>query len=236
MPAEPSKGPSMKINSYEFLGVMVPGVVLTYGLSLLFPELGIIKAAGKVSFGDLGLLLVLAFVVGQLVQAGGNVVEAIWWAVGGWPSDWIRSKRRHLLAEKQYPLVYDKLKTVLKIEGVSDHKKVSVRDWHAITRQVYAAVANAGRSSRIDIFNGNYGMFRGVVAAVVILIAVGLISQKITNWKVYAGLVFMLILALARMHRFAVYYSRELFIQFIQLDEATPSAAPTATEDQSAPD
>ncbi len=214
----------MKINSYEFLGVMVPGVVLTYGLSLLFPELGIIKAADKVSFGDLGLLLVLAFVVGQLVQAGGNVVEAIWWAVGGWPSDWIRSKRRHLLAAKQYPLVQEKLKSVLKIEG--DLKKISAGDWHAITRQVYASVANAGRTSRIDLFNGNYGMFRGVAAAVVILIAVGLISQKITDWRVYGGLGFMLILALARMHRFGVYYSRELFIQFIQLDDAHAAPMP----------
>jgi len=214
----------MKINSYEFLGVMVPGVVLTYGLSLLFPELGIIKAADKVSFGDLGLLLVLAFVAGQLVQAAGNVVEWIWWFIGGWPSDWIRTKRRHILAAKQYPLVQDKLKSVLKI--ASEPKDISDCDWHAVTRQVYAAVANAGRATRVDIFNGNYGMFRGVVAAVVVLIAAGLLSHKISDWRVYAGLVFMLILALARMHRFGVYYSRELFIQFIQLDDAHVAPKP----------
>jgi ABC-type Fe3+ transport system permease subunit len=65
----------MKLGSYEFLGVIVPGVIVTYGFALMFPELSLLKATEKVSFGEVGLMLVLAFVAGQLLQALGNLIE-----------------------------------------------------------------------------------------------------------------------------------------------------------------
>jgi hypothetical protein len=101
-----------------------------------------------------------------------------------------------------------------KFDPGSAHSK----PWKAITRQVYAAVARSGGTARIDVFNGNYGMFRGIVAAVIVTGLAGAVSGRIEDYRIYGGLVVMLALALLRMHRFAVIYARELFVAFLLLD------------------
>jgi hypothetical protein len=208
----------MKLGSYEFLGVIVPGVIVTYGFALMFPELSLLKATEKVSFGEVGLMLVLAFVAGQLLQALGNLVEDFWWWLfRGWPSDWVYEKKTNLLSSAQYEDLFIKISKMLgrpKFDPGSAHSK----PWKAITRQVYAAVARSGGTARIDVFNGNYGMFRGIVAAVIVTGLAGAVSGRIEDYRIYGGLVVMLALALLRMHRFAIVYARELFVAFLLLD------------------
>lgn len=211
----------LKLDSYEFVGVIVPGVIVAYGFGLMFPELGLFVAAQKISFGELGLLLVLAFVAGQLTQAFGNIIEAIWWVGRGWPRDWVLRRHGHVLAASQYEQFFKKVADTLRLARF-DAAKTTSRDWAAINRQIYATVSNAGRAARVDLFNGNYGMFRGIVAAVVVVAVAGAIGHRIPDGRIYLGLVFVLVLALARMQRFAVYYSRELFVQFLEL-ESKPS-------------
>jgi hypothetical protein len=213
-----------KLSSYEFLGVTVPGVILVYGFSLMFPELGLLKTAEKVSFGEVGLMLVLAFVSGQLLQALGNLIEYGWWFIGGWPSDWVFEKKRGLLSGAQ---TEDAFRKIAKMLGTATFNPAIAesKPWKAITRQIYAAVAKAGNTSRIDVFNRNYGMFRGIAAAVLVTALAGAVGGRIGDYRIYIGLLVMLVLALFRMQRFAVLYARELFITFLLLP-ADGSAAP----------
>jgi hypothetical protein len=207
----------LKLDSYEFVGVIVPGVIVTYGFGLMFPELGLFVAAQKVSFGELGLMLVLAFVAGQLTQAFGNIIETLWWTGRGWPRDWVLKQHGHILAGSQYEQFFAKITSTLRLPHFEATKTTS-RDWAAINRQIYAAVSNAGRTARVDLFNGNYGMFRGIVAATVVVAIAGAVSHRIPDYRIYLGLGFILLLALTRMHRFAVYYARELYVQFLELE------------------
>ncbi len=193
----------LKLDSYEFVGVIVPGVIVTYGFGLMFPELGFFAAAQKISFGELGLMLVLAFVAGQLTQAFGNIIETIWWIGRGWPRDWVLRRHGHILAASQYEEFFKKVGGTLGLARFNAAKTTS-RDWAAINRQIYAMVSNAGRATRVDLFNGNYAMFRGIVAAVVVVAAAGAVSNRIPDCRIYLGLVFVLVLALARMRRFAI--------------------------------
>jgi hypothetical protein len=205
-----------KFEFYEFAGILAPGALAVYGLARIYPELGILVRNEKVSFGELGLLLILAFVAGHLVQAFGNFVEWVWWkCAGGWPSDWVRSGKHHLLANAQCLVLPARIRDILRIECPDQLGAITPGDWKAITRQAYAAVRKAGRAERIDIFSGNYGMFRGVAAVLVVILVAAVNDVEHGSWRLYGALLVMALLALVRMHRFGVHYARELFVQFI---------------------
>src|SRR5262245_47565209 len=152
-----------RFDFYEFAGVLAPGVVVMYGLARIYPGLGILVHDEKVGFGELGLLLILAYVAGDLLQSLGNLIEWRWWrCAGGWPSDWVRTRKWNIIAAAQWRVLPARIRNGLQITCPDDLVKLTPEEWRPITRQVYAAVRKAGRAERVDIFNGNYGMFRGV--------------------------------------------------------------------------
>jgi hypothetical protein len=214
-----------KFNFYEFAGVIAPGAVVLYGLARIYPELGLI-GRDEISFGEFGLLLVLAYVAGHLLQSLGNVIEWAWWScAGGWPSEWVRTRKKNILAIEQWKVLPARVRDILQIECPDDLATLTQADWKAITRQVYAAVRNAGRAERIDIFNGNYGMFRGIAAALIVILIAAFENPSCGTWKLYSVLIVLVLLALIRMHRFGVHYARELFVQFIGIRPAQNAAA-----------
>lgn len=213
-----------KFDFYEFAGILAPGAVAVYGLALIYPELGLLVREEKVSFGELGLILVLAYVAGHLVQTFGNLIEWIWWKCArGWPSDWVRTRKHNILALAQWNVLPSRIRELIQIECSDSLTTITEKDWKAITRQVYAVVKKAGQAERIDVFSGNYGLFRGVAASLFILVAAAGIDIEKHNWRLYGALLVMIGLALMRMHRFGVHYSRELFVQFLNTkpNEAT---------------
>lgn len=220
-----------KIDFFEFTAVLAPGAVTIYGLARIYPDLGLLLADEQISFGDLGLLLVLAYVAGHLVQSFGNLIEWVWWkSVGNWPTDWVRTRKNKILADAQLNLLPARIHALLKITCPEDLKLVAEADWRAITQQAYTLVRKAGRAERIDIFNGNYGMFRGIAAALFVIIVACLLDSKDHDWRLYGALAVMLGLALLRMHRFGIHYSRELFLQFIGLQPGESAIAKKESE------
>ena len=196
--------------------IIVPGAVFLTGVALESPwdpwEKFWLERIGDPSIGGLVLGVILAYAAGHLVQAVGNMVEkAWWWAWGGMPSDWPRSGSHTLIAPHQVSQLEERVRTLL---HQPDFKLSSTgrRDWYSIVRQVYAAVAGDSRSSRVDVFNGNYGLCRGLAASFLALIpSVALIDWP--GWGVVAGLGLAAGIALYRMHRFGVHYGREVFVQ-----------------------
>ena len=220
-----------KFDFYEFVGVLCPGAVVVFGLAKIYPTLAplISKECGA-SFGDLGFFVILSYVAGQLVQALGNIIEKLWWVCwGGLPSNWLRSKRERLLTKEQKDELRSKFEklTGTHINSMSSLKK---KEWFVITRRMYAIVNHAGRAGRIDIFNGNYGMFRGIAAAMIFLIIASLVEIGWQHPRLYIFLGAALVLSLLRMHRFGVHYARELFVQFLttQKTDKPPASAKEA--------
>lgn len=203
---------------YEFTGILLPGAIVMAAMVLLFPGWGLPTLVKDVSVGGLGIFIVLAYAVGHLVQAVGNLIEAVWWKCwGGMPTNWLRTKPARLLAEQQISLLQERLR---KQPGLASFEiaSSSLSDWHAITRQIYAAVAGAGRASRVDTFNGNYGLNRGLAAGLLAVLAF-LPTQTTMDWRLVVCVLVGAGLALYRMHRFSRHYARELFVQFLQLSE-----------------
>lgn len=205
------------LNFYEFAGLLAPGGVTLFGIALLFPGARGVLVGENLSVGELGLFTILAFVAGHLVQGFGDGIEYLWWeAWGGMPTDWIRSGKHKLIADSQRQALTTHFHGKLNLKGCSKLEETSRSDWSGITRQIYAAVAAAGRSERVDRFNGNYGLNRGIAAALVIISALTFAFRPV-HWPLGILMFLGVGLALFRMHDFGKRYASELFVQFLQL-------------------
>jgi hypothetical protein len=201
---------------YEYAGFIIPGAALTLGLLLFFPEGRALFTKDGVTFGELGLFVVVAYAAGQLVQSIGNFVEWLWWKPwGGLPSKRVLAGH-YLTAEQRKRLI-----AALMIDPINrDLATANKAEYGGIVREVYAIVSGAGKAARVDTFNGNYGLLRGLAAAFLALIAVAVVLGE--GLHVIAVLVILLLLAVQRMHRFAVHYATELYTQYLLLSNDPP--------------
>jgi hypothetical protein len=207
-----------KFDFYEFAGVIVPGAVVLMAGLVAWPDQGRDVKLLELSAGALGLLLIAAYVVGQLLQAVGNLLETVWWKLwGGWPSSWPVTNRGNLLAEAQRAKLQELIHSELGYAAFQFQPSPSPKEWHPIFREIYARVRSAGRDDRVHVFNGNYGMFRGIAAAAFIGAVVILFLGGCASWRPASAFAVGGSLALVRMHRFAKYYAQETLVQFLAL-------------------
>jgi threonine/homoserine/homoserine lactone efflux protein len=101
--------------------------------------------------------------------------------------------------------------------------------WWPISRQIYADVAKNGKPDRIDTFNGNYGLNRGLAAATFALACVAAMDGK---WFMALVLLVLTVVYDYRAYRFGVYYGRELYLQFLVLNDATAKNTSSRKPDQ----
>jgi hypothetical protein len=200
---------------YEQVGIVIPGSVFLVGLLFYFPALNALMAKDGVTLGQFGIFLLLSYASGHLLAAVGNALEWLLWKVaGGMPTDWVtKTGGTSLLSASQIDAVQAKVNArfgsnLSKIPGM-DRKT-----WFPISRQIYADIAKNGKPDRIDTFNGNYGLNRGLAAATLALAIVSLAEEQ---KGVAAALVAVTIVYGYRAYRFARYYAREVYVQFLTL-------------------
>jgi hypothetical protein len=197
---------------HEYAGFIIPGAVLTLGILLFFPDARAPFTKDGITFGELGLFVVVAYAAGQLVQGIGNLIEWLWWKPwGGIPSK--RVLAGHYLSPDQRKRLIEALKKDPKVNR--DLATADKAEYGGIVREVYAIISGAGKAARIDTFNGNYGLLRGLAAAFIALIAIALVLDK--DLYIVGALVILLALAIQRMHRVSVHYATELFTQYLLL-------------------
>jgi len=235
---------------YEFAALLTPGAVLLIGLTVLFPSLAPTVNGKDVTFGNLGVFVVLAYAVGHVVQALGGIIEnRLLWrltAAGARPTDWIRRGTGYLLAPAQRETLKAQLQPKLGLAQPVDMGTIGKDDWDGLVRQVYAAVEGGGRTARVDIFNGTYGLCRGIATSLVMLLIALVASGVVYAYHHHTviargdahGLVVGLalvgasVLVLHRMYSFGRYYARELFVQFLQLPLPEGSGSTGTSSDE----
>lgn len=205
-----------QLDFYEFAGIVMPGSILIAGLAQAVPDIGAIIAVKDMTLGTLGLFVILAYAAGHLVQTVGNAIENLYWLYPGIPSDWVRTGRGHLLSQGQRAALEEQIPKKLGLRPPFAFNRLDKKEWFSTTRQIYAAVAAANRANRIDVFNGNYGLNRGLAASLLLVAAVVAMNDH-GHWLYSCGLVVAAAAGIYRMQRFARHYARELFVQFLQL-------------------
>jgi hypothetical protein len=210
-----------KLTFYEQVGIVIPGAVLLTGLLFYFPALNALVAKDGVTLGQFGIFLLLSYAAGHLLAAVGNGLELLWNLTGGMPTDWVtKSKGTGLLTAAQIQAVAAKGRsrlgwTIEKIPGMA--RKI----WFPMARQIYADDAKNGKPDRIDTFNGNYGLNRGLTASMLGLVIIAALSG---DARVAGGFLVLAIVYGYRAFRFGRHYGRELYLQFLVLPDGTTAA------------
>jgi hypothetical protein len=204
-----------KMTFYEQVGIVIPGSVFLVGLLFYFPALNALMVKDGVTLGQFGIFLLLSYAAGHLLAAVGNALEWMFWKItDGMPTDWVtKSKGTSLLSASQIEALATKVNARLgvKIEKIAG---MDQKTWFPISRQIYADIAKNGKSERIDTFNGNYGLNRGLAAATLALAVVSITENQL---GVGAAFVVIAIVYVYRAFRFARYYAREMYVQFLVL-------------------
>lgn len=200
----------MKFDPYEYIGVIVPGSVLVLALALVFPQL-VPSIATSLTLGDLGLMVILAFVAGHFVQAGGNLWESlIWKLLGGMPTGTALQDSSTLLNEDQKTRLKEKI-----TQDFGDKASQSLTSGRGSIRELTVHIRQHGSIDRIEKFNRNYGMMRGVAVAFFLSAAV-VFGFETGQWKIIVLLCFVALVFTYRMVRFAKHYAREIFVEYLR--------------------
>ena len=213
-----------KLTFYEQVGIVIPGSVLLFGLFFFFPLLKELLAKDGVSVGQLGIFVLLSYAAGHLIAAFGNAGEGLLWSLaGGMPSDWVIKKETSLLSPLQREQLPKKISSRLGIT-IASVIGLERKSWFPVSRQLYIDVARHGKPDRLDTFNGNYGLNRGLAAACIILAFVAFADgQKHVGF----GLMILTAIYVYRAYRFGIHYGRELYLQFLSMSDA-PGKPPKA--------
>ena len=214
-----------QLDFYEFAGAIAPGTIVIVTAGFVWPDHIPGIQSFDISLGGFGLALILAYATGHLLQSVGTMLESIWWKLnGGWPSDWPLTNKGYLISDEQRMKLEERIRTRFEYADFSFESTKSPTHWSPIFRQVYASIRAAGRDDRAHIFNGNYGMFRGIASAGFLLAVLVVVVDGLQAWPLSLTFLAVGILALMRMHRFGKHYARETFVQFLLLrdrEEAT---------------
>ena len=150
---------------YDILGVLAPGVVLTVGILALYPQALSILQNKDVSLGEFGVVLLVAYVLGNLVAALGNLLEIPYWKLfGGNHTARLRHARAKIVSGRQIAAVEERLQAVNLLKKQETISELDDMEWWDISRHVYACLDNQKATQRIEAFNAQYGMNRGIAA------------------------------------------------------------------------
>jgi len=201
---------------YEQVGIIIPGSILLLGVLFFEPALRELFGKESGGFGQLGAFAVLAYAAGHVVAAIGNVGEKLLWgSFGGMPTRWITRTPQKLLSTEQVGLVASRVRSRL---GISVETVVGLdgQQWWLISRQIYTDVSKYGMPDRVDAFNGNYGLNRGLASA---MLALTILALTQSAWLIAGGLICLCVVYVYRTYLFGVHYARELYLQFVELKE-----------------
>jgi hypothetical protein len=207
-------------DAYEIIGVITPGTVVALMLAMEWPAFRSLLGDKGLSVGDVGLFVLVAYVLGHLIQAVGNVVEAIVWFPSGLPTNWVRNADQNLVTAEQRAALGA---AVAKMEGAKqDIANINRRHWLAITTRAYGRLRMAGHPYRVDIANRAYGLSRGLAAALLVLLVwLGFANRYDYPVLVILGAAFCA--SIWRMRRAGIQYARTLVLDFIDMSQPTGS-------------
>jgi hypothetical protein len=218
-----------KLDYYDILGVVIPGILLTYWLPICFPQTvemaavaGFPTAIDVIGFGAIAVFF------GQVIQAIASTLEGLlYWSWGGMPSERALQKglgKRYLSQETG-----KRIRERLNMLAQPDH---SSQDLFLIAM----TNANAAPGSRSERFNALYAYNRALIFVVTIALML-LITSRLWGaaedwsstrfWVLLAVLVAILALFWYRTKQRAYYFVREVLLmaeKSLDLQSSNPSA------------
>ena len=186
-----------KFNLYDFIAVVIPGLLFLWVMSMLADQFGItISIPFSGGIGETSVLVALSYVMGLLLQgvSQGITEKILLWVWGGFPSArWLLPEDTRLSTEyknKIFRVVQQKFD--ISMNGVGkdlppkEKRSALIKKNQEIFYICYSAVEKEKISDKPQIFNAQYGLFRCLLTAFLIIAVVDLsmiISSDISRNK-----------------------------------------------------
>lgn len=209
--------PMKPFNLYDILGVLAPGGVVVVGLTVLFPQCSTVLASRDISLGGFGVIVLSSYIVGNLIASVGNLLELVLFKIaGGSATAKIRTGVSGCLSKSERQELEEKLKALRMLNAEEKIETTTAECWNGITRQMHSFLDGRSRTGRVEMFNAQYGMNRGIAAGLLVLLLLVLFSLGwVDGWRIALILAVCAALSIFRMLRFSRYYAGELVRQFL---------------------
>lgn len=195
-----------QLDFYEFTGIMMPGILFIWAVTLTLPSEWTQAINNGIS--SIVYLIVLGYALGHLIQAVGNFLEWLFWIpFRGRPTDWLRFSDQNCFPQNWRQAIFE-------YYGLNVNENINSKEWKGYVTRIQEAVSRLASQGRLQVFNGNYGMFRGMATS---FILIGVVYLYFNNLQLRGALFLCLLtgLSLYRFYRFSIYYARTLFASFI---------------------
>lgn len=198
---------SIALTFYDFVAAIIPGSIFLVGCALFF-DLGIMsQLLLPKDFGSLGIHIIAAYVAGQLIQAVSNWIEFLYWKIWkGMPTDWPITNPKKIFD----PKIVDSVYSLSRRNPGDIEKDKLLTTWRFDLNSARSKVLMDDPRGRIQTFLSLYGMFKGLLTTFILLLLLHAIIYPTYSDKIVYLLIFS-ILSAFRMHRYAIYYAKELF-------------------------
>jgi hypothetical protein len=217
---------------YDIVGVLAPGTVIVVGISIIFPSTSGPLIPNDLSGGELGLVVLLSYVVGNIVAGLSNIFERPYWALtGGIHTARARKNDGIIITVSEFEQLQRKLQAVGILNEGEVIQRLEADKWWAITRQIDAFLDSRKLTERLQLFNAQFGMNRGIAMAFLIILAMTLMTFGIRQWKIELLLAGCTAVSIYRMHTFSLHYAQKLFRTFLTAPEKPFPSAPSDSDD-----
>jgi hypothetical protein len=215
---------------YDVLGVLAPGAVVVIGALALHPSLTGLLTDKGLSTGEFGLVVLLSYVVGNIVAGLANLLERPYLALkGGRHTKWAQKPSQNIITAEEFDRLESKLHKVGILKQNQTIESLSSDEWWGITREIHAFLDSRKLTNRIEIFNAQFGMNRGIATAFIVILAASLWHLGLHAWRYEILLAACAIISVYRMQKFSAYYAQTLFRTFL----VAPNTPPKGTDESS---
>jgi len=213
----------MKLDPYEYLGLVVPGSVVAFVLTLVAPDVREVIAKDGIDLGGFGLIVLISLVAGYLLQSIGNAIEKVEVWTGIDPSEMLRFRGKGVVSASHL----DQVGNLCRERGHDGLAAMSVDDWRAVRGEMAAAIRSKDPANRLDVMLRMYGLGRGLVAAFVLSMILVILfpDGDQVRWKYLVVLGIGLVLSYIRARRFSLNYLRELIVGYSLIENQTTATA-----------
>lgn len=197
---------------YEFVALIVPGLCFcSFVVFIYHPEL---MTSGSVQLA--GLMLPLGYAVGHLLHGVGNVFER----ASSLFSRQSSGACAVTLGCRHFPnnLKQKFSENLARYLDITD-PNIPENDRAKVFAQVIMFVGLHSPGGRVNVFNANYSLFRGLLSACFACAALVLVSQNrlAANFSFWSLLIMLALISFNRMRRFSNYYAREVLFVFCNM-------------------
>ena len=130
--------------------------------------------------------------------------------MGGMPSSWPARVKTLLLSDDQLNRLDERLQADFSID------RTELADGRAMIREIMVRIKRQGDVERIERFNRNYGLMRGVAAGLLVAGLLVLVLES-ESWPIAVMLGVAAGVATYRMVRFGIHYGREMYVEYLSL-------------------